>query len=178
MQLDLHAINNIEKGKYKETYTRKKTSLHDLRKVVALPVRVTLFDFLYLKELIMKIIGKYLSITGVLLSIIFPPFENGTYSGYGFIFQQYQTFFGTMNVYDFINMQQLFLQIVAILFMGLSISFFSKNKTEKADDVYRKCPACAEEVKVEAKLCRYCHTDLPEISESEYNEMLEIIHKS
>jgi len=53
MQTYLH-IKHIEKGKYKETYIRKKTNLHASRKVVALPVLVTVLTFSLLRELIMK----------------------------------------------------------------------------------------------------------------------------
>jgi hypothetical protein len=51
--------------------------------------------------------------------------------------------------------------------LGVIITLFLKENTEKveaealASGDSRKCPFCAELVKVEAKLCKHCGKDLP-----------------
>lgn len=44
-------------------------------------------------------------------------------------------------------------------------AFMEKQKLDKGG--HRQCPQCAEVVKAEANVCRYCHHDLPELSEAE-----------
>lgn len=36
-----------------------------------------------------------------------------------------------------------------------------------SDGDYRKCPACAELVKAEAKICKHCHTDLASLDRTQ-----------
>jgi len=70
----------------------------------------------------MKNIGFLIAALGSLICIIYPPFENGSWSGYAFIWQQFQTFFGAMKVVDWINIQQLGLQLIVVNIIGFGLA--------------------------------------------------------
>lgn len=80
----------------------------------------------------MKKIGLLIAIIGSLACVIYPPFENGSWSGYGFIWQSFETFFGTMSVSDWINMQQLGMQLVIINIIGLGLAILGAIQEKKS----------------------------------------------
>jgi hypothetical protein len=45
--------------------------------------------------------------------------------------------------------------------VGGLLMFVGRDRTKTLADDERKCPFCAEHVKAEAKVCRYCHKELP-----------------
>lgn len=49
---------------------------------------------------------------------------------------------------------------LAILYLAVSKP---SDETLVSSGEYRKCPFCAEVVKAEAKVCRYCGRELPEV---------------
>ena len=56
----------------------------------------------------------------------------------------------------------------AILIAGallLALSGSNQGPVAQEEAGYRKCPSCAEFVRSEAKVCRYCQRDLPSLSE-------------
>ena len=62
--------------------------------------------------------------------------------------------FGTWLIYGFICFP------LAILYLAVSKP---SDKTLVDSGEYRKCPFCAEVVRSEAKVCRYCHKELPDV---------------
>lgn len=80
----------------------------------------------------MKKIGLLIAIFGSLACVIYPPFENGSWSGYGFIWQSFETFFGTMSVSDWINMQQLGMQLVIINIIGFGLAILGAIQEKKS----------------------------------------------
>jgi len=66
--------------------------------------------------------------------------------------------FGTWLVYGFICFP------VAIICLAISKP---SDETLLSSGNYRKCPQCAEMVKIDAKICRYCGNELPEIVHEE-----------
>lgn len=54
--------------------------------------------------------------------------------------------------------------VAGALLLGLSSRGQSPAVTEGSPG-YRRCPSCAEMVKDDAKVCRYCQRDLPSLSE-------------
>ncbi len=63
--------------------------------------------------------------------------------------------------------------MVAFLYLLLSKP---SDETLLSSGNYRKCPQCAEMVKVDAKICRYCGSELPEgeLLETEVEKPLQI----
>lgn len=81
----------------------------------------------------MKSIGLLIALIGTVLSVIYPPFENGSWSGYGFIWSSFDTWFGVMQVWDWVNVQQLFMQLLVINIIGLGLAILGAIQ-EKAQN--------------------------------------------
>ena len=62
--------------------------------------------------------------------------------------------FGTWLIYGFICFP------LAILYLTVSKP---SDETLVGSGEYRKCPFCAEVVRSEAKVCRYCNKELPDV---------------
>jgi hypothetical protein len=54
-----------------------------------------------------------------------------------------------------------FFSFIALIAIGVVPSLDSK----KSKAGLRKCPSCAEDVKAEAKICRFCQAELPEVAQ-------------
>ena len=67
--------------------------------------------------------------------------------------------FGTWLIYGFICFP------LAILYLTVSKP---SDETLVDSGEYRKCPFCAEVVRSEAKVCRYCNKELPDVVVEEY----------
>jgi hypothetical protein len=50
--------------------------------------------------------------------------------------------------------------------IGLLIEALLPNRSSKGTPAWRVCPMCAECVRVEAKVCRYCGHELPPLPQS------------
>lgn len=67
--------------------------------------------------------------------------------------------FGTWLIYGFMCFP------LAILYLAVSKP---SDETLIDSGEYRKCPFCAEVVRSEAKVCRYCNKELPDVVVEEY----------
>ena len=67
--------------------------------------------------------------------------------------------FGTWLIYGFLCFP------LAILYLAVSKP---SDETLVNSGEYRKCPFCAEVVRSEAKVCRYCNKELPDVVVEEY----------
>jgi hypothetical protein len=47
----------------------------------------------------------------------------------------------------------------------IAIGVVPSGSLKKSKVGLRKCPSCAEEVKLEAKICRFCQSELPEVAQ-------------
>ncbi|WP_394391753.1 hypothetical protein [Shewanella woodyi] len=79
----------------------------------------------------MKSVGLYLCLLGSIACILFPPFENGSWSGYGFIFQKFDTWLGPMKVVDWINVNQLILQLAVVNIVGFGLAVVGSLQEKK-----------------------------------------------
>lgn len=59
-----------------------------------------------------------------------------------------------------LNVVLLFLEIVIAFLISMVIILFRGKKTALTE-VSKKCPKCAEEVKVDAQICRFCNYEFP-----------------
>ncbi|GMQ46729.1 hypothetical protein [Vibrio sp. 10N] len=82
----------------------------------------------------MKSKGYFISVVGSILCIAYPPFLNGSYSGYAYIFQTYETIFGTMRVIDAINFQQLGLQLIVVNIIGFGLAIIGTLQEKKESE--------------------------------------------
>ena len=55
----------------------------------------------------------------------------------------------------------------------LALSSRSNEAVSEASTLHRKCPSCAEMVKKDAKICRFCQRELPSLSELASREAAE-----
>lgn len=54
--------------------------------------------------------------------------------------------------------------IIGLIFAFVGAVLSPKPNSSKGRNVYRQCPACAETVKREATVCRYCGTQLESLA--------------
>lgn len=74
------------------------------------------------------------------------------------------------------NKQNIIIVGGAMLIAGallLALSTRGGSQVEPGTAGYRQCPSCAEMVKNEAQVCRYCQRDLPSLSELQAKEEME-----
>ena len=47
----------------------------------------------------------------------------------------------------------------------IAIGVVPAQASKKSKAALRKCPSCAEDIKAEAKICRFCQAELPEVAQ-------------
>jgi hypothetical protein len=93
-----------------------------------------------------------LIIVWIIFGIIASSVANGKgHSGIGFFF--YGVFLGPIAVIHALLLQQNSKGGVGPIANHISVPFDTKTR--------RDCPFCAESIKIEAKVCRYCQRDVP-----------------
>jgi predicted Zn finger-like uncharacterized protein len=104
----------------------------------------------------MKGWGKFLIIFGIICAISALNMDTSVETGLG----------GRVNNIGLMNFQSNLLMGAGITFIsGILLIGFSTKSEPNAPETTRTCPYCAEQVKAQAIICRFCQKDLPMLKE-------------